>query len=1012
MKPYHYLIVAEKNDQAKQIIAAMGFSRKGTHAIGEVGGKKAILCWSKGHLFGYKSPQEVTPGIDWKTLSTMTPVPRNPPRVISKDDGGGKSAPSTEYFERIKSFAKDCEEFVICTDPDEEGEKIGWEIYENLGIPSMPVRRIWLAGGLGVSAVRDAFSKILDGSVYKPYSAYSDARSASDYAYQYLTRALTAVGNGGAITAEFQKGTGKSSVASCGRVQTTTLAMIVARDAEVESFVKKVHHTIHGTFDSLGALVEARYAPELRKEYMTQFHKGVEWIENKRNGASNKDAIDKPIFVDLNEVNLFRQRLMASAAQAKVVSFDKKEGFVYPPMTFDTTDALKEISKVVKGSATDIQEILNFLYLNGYTTYPRTDHKEIPNEVYSEPKNRNGLLNALSKIPQISNQAIEAQSIHNGTHPDHKPFKPKCFADKSVEHNGIIPTADIPDLMSLTSQQREAYLVIAKRFIQALYPPKKNHNTTVTYSVPAVGMFQEPLSLFKVKSSYVMDPGFEKAFQSDKIKKTKAPTDDDDSTSTKIPDLPLGTITPLKDTTTRAQEVPKPVYYDRITIVEDMKTASKLAKDRAVRDLLAGCGIGTAATRPAMIDKLIERNYVVVMNKDDNDEYIKSTRKGRDFIKFVPTWLSSIELTAMWEKKLKEIIKEPSESVYRGMVTTFVDEQVAAVEEYIRELDAKHGSSLVFIDNSRAFLSDRKIARAKDVSARVDVPLSRKELASGELLSDFIERYAGTKDNPKVIPTLKMTEILLSMLSARKLTKSAVPAEAFLDFNSSLKAIEDIKQIPLPIQPPSERQVLIAEHILACKSLPLPDGYKDDVKVCIQYIKEAGVFPPTEKQITTAKEISAASSKPLPPNWDVDYFVCSDFLKQNYGLLPASEKQLRMAEDLAKQLNIPLPADHKFLASCSKFIGECIEKINKDKKKKGTGKAAAPAKTGATKTSATKTGATKTGAGGSESAPSEKMLSYAKTLAKINNVSLPKSASTTFKGCSEFIEKYKTKKAS
>jgi len=114
-----------------------------------------------------------------------------------------------------------------------------------------------------------------------------------------------------------------------------------------------------------------------------------------------------------------------------------------------------------------------------------------------------------------------------------------------------------------------------------------------------------------------------------------------------------------------------------------------------------------------------------------------------------------------------------------------------------------------------------------------------------------------------------------------------------------------------------------------------------------------------------------------------------------------------MAEDLAKQLNIPLPADHKFLASCSKFIGECIEKINKDKKKKGTGKAAAPAKTGATKT-----GATKTGAGGSESAPSEKMLSYAKTLAKINNVSLPKSASTTFKGCSEFIEKYKTKKAS
>lgn len=995
MKPYHYLIVAEKNDQAKKIIEAMGFSRKGTHAVGEISGKKAILCWSKGHLFGYKTPQEVTPGIDWRTLSTMTPIPRNPPRVISQDDGGGMSAPSTEYFERIKSFSKDCAEFVICTDPDEEGEKIGWEIYENLGIPSMPVRRVWLDNGLGISAVRNAFSKMLDGSVYKAYSAYSDARSASDWSYQYLTRALTAVGNGGAISGEFQKGTGKSAVASSGRVQTTTLAMIVARDAEVEAFVKKVHHTIHGTFDSLGTLVEARYAPELRKEHMTQFHKGVEWIENKRNSASNKDAIDKPIFVDLNEVNLFRQRLMASAAQAKVVSFEKKEGLVYPPMVFDTTDALKEISKVVKGSATHIQGILDFLYLHGYTTYPRTDHKEIPSDVYTESNKRNSLLSALCKIAPISGQTAEAQSIHNGTHPNYKPFKPKCFADKSVEHNGIIPTADIPDLMSLTSEQRDAYLVIAKRFIQALYPPKKNHNTTVTYSVPAVGMFQEPLSLFKVKSSYVMDPGYENAFPSGKIKKEKSAADDD-SSSVSIPDLPLGTITPLKETTSKAQEVPKPVYYDRISIVDDMKTASKLAKDRAIRDLLAGSGIGTPATRPSMIDKLIERNFVVVMNKETKDEYIKSTSKGRDLIKFVPDWLSSIELTAMWEKKLREIIKEPSEAIYSGMVNTFVEEQVSVVEKYIRELDAKYGSSLVFVDNSRSILSDKKIARAKDISARVDVPLTRKELANGELLSDFIERYIGTKDNPKVIPTLKMTEILLGMLSARNLTKSAVPPEAFLNFHASLKAMDDVKQIPIPVQPPSERQVMIAEHILKCNGLPLPEGYKENVKICIQYIKDAGVFPPTEKQIATAQEISAASSKQLPPNWNVDYFVCSSFLKENSAFIPASEKQLRAAEDLAKQLEIPVPADCKYLAACSKFIGDCIEKINKQKKKKGASKTASPSKAGA---------------GNSDGAPSDKMLSYAKTLARNNKVSLPKSASTSYKSCDEFIKKYKEKKA-
>jgi len=988
MKTYDYLIVAEKNEQAKQLIAALGFTRKGTHAVGVIDGKKAVMCWSKGHLFTYVAPNEIDPSLDWKTLSKMTPIPRHPARVIMKDDGNGISAPAKDYFDRIAQFAKESEEFIICTDPDEEGEKIGWEIYQNLGLPNMPVKRAWLSNGLGTNAVKRAFQQLYDAKKFKSNAACSDARSGSDWSYQYLTRALTAVGKGGAITPEFTKGTGSQSVASSGRVQTATLGMIVSRDAEVESFVKKSHFTINGSFDCLGGLVEAKYAPVLKKEYMDEFHKGVEWTKNKKNSESNKDAIDTAIYTDAGEINLFKSRLMAVADQSKVVSFDKKETLTYPPMTFDTTDALKAISKVVNGSATQIQETLNKLYLAGYITYPRTDHKEVPSEDFLD-KNRNALLDALSKIPQVGKQAKEAQDIHNGAHAEYKPFKPKCYADKQVEHTGIIPTPDAPDLTQLTSEERSAYLVIAKRFIQALYPPRKNYVTSVTFSVPAKGMFDEAFSLFKVKSSFVMDHGFEKAFGAPASANPLAKSaPKEDMSSVKIPDMTIGTLTLLKNVSTKPQELPKPKYYNRVDIIDDMKTASKFAKDKQTQTLLAGCGIGTPATRPSMIDKLLTRNYIVIINKDTKDEYIKSTKKGRDFIKFVPDWLSSIELTAFWEKKLKELVKEPNEATYLGMMEAFIEEQVSTVEKYIRDLDQRYSSGLVFTA-PRDSLSPKKIERAKEISQRVDVPLTAKELADGNLLSDFIERYIGTQDNRKVIPTLKMTEILLSMLKARGLTKKDVPQDAFLDFTESNNAIEALKLIPLPVVAPSARQIALAEYVVGAMGLVPPADFKENVKSCVAFLKGAGTIPPSQKQKDSAIEINKNTGIPLPEGWDTDFYVCGNYVRTNAPEIPPTEKQISAAENLSAKLTKKMPDNCKTsMKACSEFIGECMKELDKKKK------------TPAGKPSSTS----------GQGKPTAKQLSYATKLAAKKKITLPNVAKETFDGCRAFIDRHSDKK--
>ncbi len=565
--------VTEKPSVARDIARLLGANDRHD---GYFEGSGYQVTWTFGHLCELKEPNDYTDQWKWWSLGQL---PMIPPRfgIKLKDDEGIK-----KQFNVIKNLISSAEEVINCGDAGQEGELIQRWVYQKAGCDK-PVKRLWI-------------SSLTDESIRKGFDQLKDAKDFDNLYYAGLSRAIGDWVLGMNATRLYTLKYSRSrDVLSVGRVQTPTLAMIVARYREIENFV-----------------------PEDYWELKTKY-RGVTF--NSTRGRFKTEGEASAIVENIRQLPL------------EVTSVETKKGREAPPRLFDLTSLQVECNKKFSMSADEALKTIQSLYEKKVTTYPRVDTTFLSDDIYPQVP---GILQAMVPYANLTAPLLALSKL---------PKTKKVFDNSKVtDHHAIIPTNVNPATVAMTPDEKRVYHLIAMRFIAAFYPDCEFNTTTVLAQVGEYG--------FKATGKEILKPGWRDLFNKPGDKNvdddSKEKADDEDNGV--MPHFEKGESGPHEPAVLkRTTQPPKP--YTEGTLLRAMETAGKTVDDEELRDAMKENGIGRPSTRAAIIETLFKRRYI---RKDRKS--IMPTLAGIQLIDTIhEPLLKSASLTGLWEKKLREI---------------------------------------------------------------------------------------------------------------------------------------------------------------------------------------------------------------------------------------------------------------------------------------------------------------------------------------------------------------------
>lgn len=519
--------IAEKPSVAKDIAEVLGANNRHD---GYIEGNGYQVTWTFGHLCTLKEPSDYTP--NWKSWS-LGSLPMIPPRFGIKliaDKGIEKQ------FKVIESLMLKADQIINCGDAGQEGELIQRWVMQKVGI-NCPVKRLWISS-LTEEAIREGFRNLQQQDAFQPLYEAGLCRAIGDWLLGMNATRLYTLKYGDRSNRQ---------VLSIGRVQTPTLALVVNRQKEIDSFV-----------------------PEQYWELKTNYR---ETVFNATKGR----------FSDISE----GQKALESIKEEpfSVLDVSKKEGKDYSPRLFDLTSLQVECNRKFGYSADDTLKLIQSLYEKKFATYPRVDTTFLSEDIYA-------------KCPQIL-KGLESYAQYTSSLLEKKLPKSKRVFDNSkvTDHHAIIPTGIKP--VGLSKMEESVFDLIAKRFIAAFYPECLYSTTTVMGKAGDVE--------FKATGREILKPGWRVIFDKEKTEETENDKDRDEEHI--LPSFTIGESGPhIPELSEKWTTPPKP--YTEATLLRAMETAGKLVTDETLRDALKENGIGRPSTRAAIIETLYKRGYM------------------------------------------------------------------------------------------------------------------------------------------------------------------------------------------------------------------------------------------------------------------------------------------------------------------------------------------------------------------------------------------------------------------
>lgn len=379
---------------------------------------------------------------------------------------------------------------------------------------------------------------------------------------------------------------------SLGRVQTPTLAIIQQREEEIRRFIPKSYFGIKVDFEDFSSL----------------------WIDPKSNDTKTfnkelRDSIKNSI----------------KGLEGKVISVDKKNKKEYPKELYDLTTLQRDANQRFGYSPKETLSIMQKLYeQHKVLTYPRTDSKYLTSDMIDTLKDRLRAINTGS-YKDLIQPLLKVNITENKHFVDNK---------KVSDHHAIIPTEEPLRLNELSDKERKVFDLVARSFISVFYPPYEYEETTIKVKIND--------QIFITKGKIVKEVGFKKALNTN-----------DEEKHNLLPELKVSDKLRVKSISETEGKTSPPSRFNEGTLLQAMENPVKFMGDasRELKEIISETGgIGTVATRADIIDKLYKSFLIEQRGKE-----VIITGKGKQLLELAPEDLKSPELTATWEKKLKEI---------------------------------------------------------------------------------------------------------------------------------------------------------------------------------------------------------------------------------------------------------------------------------------------------------------------------------------------------------------------
>ncbi len=580
---------------------------------GYLHGNGYVVTWAIGHLVALAQPHEIQP--EWKhwRRDLLPMLPRDWPLVVYE-----KTQPQFEVVRKILNSPK-VARLVCATDAGREGELIFRYIYEAAGCRK-PFSRLWISS-LTPDAIRKGFGELKDGAAYDPLADAARGRSRADWLVgMNLSRAYTL-----ALDDDL----------SVGRVQTPTLAMLVERELAIRAFVPEDYMEVVATF-----------SPGADSQY-----RGT-WFREPA-----KDSIQMAMRLPADGEEAGRIVARARTGEARIASIQSETQRMAPPLLYDLTELQRHANRLYGFSAQKTLETAQALYESRkLISYPRTDSRHLSEDVART-------LPAVVRAIEPPYQALLAPGT--GARPLGRRF---VDDSKVTDHHAIIPTA--MHAGDLTADERKIYDLICRRLLGAWHD---DHIWAVTTVITAISNISNGgvTDRYHTSGTAVVQVGWKALDVVPERRQERAP-----DTPTLPPGLAQGQPQTVADVEALKKKTRPPKRFTEGTLLTGMETAGKTLDEKELSDAMKETGLGTPATRAAIIEVLLKRGYIVREGK-----MLQATEKGIHLIEVVHPEVKSPAMTGQWEAYLKRI--------QRG--TAKLEPFIEGIENYVREVVGKVG---------------------------------------------------------------------------------------------------------------------------------------------------------------------------------------------------------------------------------------------------------------------------------------------------------------------------------
>jgi DNA topoisomerase III len=651
------LLVAEKPSVGQDLARVLPgpFQKK----EGYLEGPDHVITWAVGHLVQLAEPEAYDPKYKSWRMADLPIVPDRFKLEVRDERSRKQMTAVTKQLGR-----EDVAEVVNACDAGREGELIFAYLYEKAR-GRKPVKRLWL-NSMTSAAMKSALAALRPAQEFERLEQAARSRSEADWI----------VGMNATRAATIRLRSSFDGAVSLGRVQTPTLAIVARREEEIRAFEPEPYWLVDATFAAGANGLGDGQAASGERTYIGHFQAPA--------GSPGRTRGPR--------IGTEEEALAIVAAcggrPGTITKLEKKEQREKAPMLYDLTTLQREANNRYGFSAKRTLAAAQRLYEEHKAlTYPRTSSRYLTSDMVDEIK---PIAELVGKHPEYRRGAEYVTGL------DVLPLARVVNDEKVTDHHAIIPTRSEHDLERMGSDDRRIYDMAARRFLAVFHPEAVFENTRVETTVASAAAGESSGSaedgdspiehVFRTRGKLLLVPGWRGVYDevaADAKAEGEVRAEEDEDAEQQLPRLAQDERVQTRAIESVRKETKPPRRYSDSSLLGAMETAGKLVDDDELREAMKDSGIGTPATRAAIIERLITVGYL-----ERDGRALVATEKGLNVIRLLNEHaLTSPGLTGSWEQRLGKIERgEDSRNQFMSDIAGFAQETVKELDETLKDV--------------------------------------------------------------------------------------------------------------------------------------------------------------------------------------------------------------------------------------------------------------------------------------------------------------------------------------